>query len=165
MLCKNIEVRRLGLSELELLLSLRMEVLAQVFSAERQEMSERAWNTLRENNRRYYLAELERGGHIACVAEIENSIAGCGGVCLYDEMPSPDNPSGKCAYLMNIYTRENFRGRGVASAVCEWLIAQAEIRSAGKIYLESTDVAKSLYATIGFAEMENYLKLERGGRL
>ncbi len=162
---RNIKIRRLEIDDIELLLELRMEVLAHVFSDERQEMSGREWNILKENNRRYYLAELERGGHIACVAELEDFIVGCGGVCLYDEMPSPDNLSGKCAYLMNIYTRENYRGGGVASAVCEWLIQQAEIRGAEKIYLESTDAARNLYESIGFGEMKNYLKLERGGRL
>ncbi len=28
---------------------------------------------------------------------------------IIEELPSPDNPSGKCAYLMNIYVREAFR--------------------------------------------------------
>ena len=52
-------------------------------------------------------------GPLACFAYVGNEIVGCGGICLYQEMPSPDNPSGGCAYLMNIYTRPEFRGQGV----------------------------------------------------
>ena len=62
--------------------------------------------------------------HVACFACLESAVIGCGGLCLYEEMPSPDNPTGKCAYLMNIYTRPRFRGQGAGQAVIDWLIGR-----------------------------------------
>lgn len=85
-----------------------MEVLHEVFSIP----SERSVTELESENRRYYQTELPQGGHIACFAYVGEEIVGCGGICLYHEMPSPDNLNGKCAYLMNIYTRPQFRGHG-----------------------------------------------------
>ena len=43
------------------------------------------------------------------MALAEGKDAGCGMVLYHDELPSPDNPSGRCAYLMNIYVRSGFR--------------------------------------------------------
>jgi len=157
----KLELRRLGLEDLELLLSLRMEVLAHVFAAEKRAMTTEGWERLREQNRSYYRRELPREGHIACLASVGDCIVGCGGLCLYQEMPSPDNSSGVCGYLMNIYTREAFRRQGVAAQVCRWLIDQAEKRGAEKIYLETSVCGKKLYQSLGFVEMQDYLKLER----
>lgn len=64
-------------------------------------------------NRRYYLQHIADGSHIAIVASVDGTDAGCGAICLSDELPSPDNPSGHCAYLMNIYVRKNYRSRGI----------------------------------------------------
>ena len=43
----------------------------------------------------------------------------------YHEMPSPDNPDGKCACLMNIYARPPFRRQGIGDRIVRWLIGQA----------------------------------------
>lgn len=159
---KGTVIETLAASDIELLLELRMEVLSHVFSEQRQEISEEEWNLLKEENRRYYLAELAQGGHIACIAREGETIVGCGGVCLYREMPSPDNLSGKCGYLMNIYTRKPYRKNGVARKMCKWLIQKAKEKGAEKIYLETSEAAKGLYYSLGFREMKGYLKLENG---
>ncbi|MBQ7496713.1 MAG: GNAT family N-acetyltransferase [Selenomonas sp.] len=143
-----------------MLLDWRMEVLSHVFAKERQDMTETDWNGLREENRCYYEQELPRGGHIACLAMVDGQLAGCGGVCLYREMPSPDNHTGKCGYLMNIYTREEFRHQGIAQNVCTWLIQQGKSWGAEKIYLETSECGKGLYHSLGFKDMQDYLKLE-----
>ena len=74
-------------------------------------------------------------------------------------MPSPDNPNGGCAYLMNIYTRPAFRGRGVAKETCRWLIAEAQARGYRKVFLETSESGRALYASLGFTDMEDYMKL------
>lgn len=134
-----------------------MEVLREVFAIP----SEQSVTELEEENRRYYQTELSRGGHIACFAYLGEEVVGCGGMCLYDEMPSPDNPNGKCAFLMHIYARPQFRGHGVGHAVVRWLIGQAEERGISKIYLETSKDGWSLYRAIGFAEMPDMMKLSK----
>ena len=92
-----------------------------------------------------YKRQLQNGGHIACFACVDGEAAGCGGICIYEEMPSPDNPCGKCAYLMNIYTRPRFRRQGVGEAVVRWLAGQASQLGISKIYLESSEAGLGLY--------------------
>lgn len=151
----NIEIRPASLDDLDLLMQWRMEVLHEVFHVPAEDPME----ALTAENRAYYERELPTGGHIACFALLDGEIVGCGGICLYHEMPSPDNTNGGCAYLMNIYTRPAFRGRGVAKETCRWLIAEAQARGYHKVFLETSVNGRSLYESLGFTDMEDYMKL------
>ena len=109
-------------------------------------------------NRMYYMKHIADGSHIAIVAEIDDQDVGCGAICLSDELPSPDNPSGRCAYLMNIYVRKEYRGHGVGHSIVCWLVEKARQLRCDKIYLETTDGARSLYKDIGFKELSGFMK-------
>lgn len=109
-------------------------------------------------NRMYYMKHIADGSHIAIVAEIDDQDVGCGAICLSDELPSPDNPSGYCAYLMNIYVRKEYRGHGVGHSIVYWLVKKARQLGCDKIYLETTDGARSLYKDIGFKELPGIMK-------
>ena len=156
---KRIEVKNAKIHDLDLLLDWRMEVLSRVFSEEFKSLTAEQIETIRENNRKYYLSEMPSGGHIACFAYSGTEIVGCGGVCVYDEMPSPDNLGGKCAYLMNIYTRQEYRHQGIATRVVEHLIAEVKARSIEKIYLETSADGEQMYRKLGFKDMKGYMKL------
>ena len=156
---KRIEVKNAKIQDLDLLLDWRMEVLSHVFNEEFKSLTAEQIETIRENNRRYYLSEMPSGGHIACFAYSGTEIVGCGGICIYEEMPSPDNLGGKCAYLMNIYTRQEYRHHGIATRVVEHLIAEAKARSIDKIYLETSADGERMYRKLGFKDMKGYMKL------
>ena len=153
----EIQIRQADIQDLDLLMQWRMEVLHEVFSLPPGQYAPE----LEEENRRYYQRELPRGGHIACFACKGKEIVGCGGMCLYHEMPSPDNPNGKCAYLMNIYARPQFRRQGIGDKIVRWLIEQAEQRGITKIYLETSEDGRPLYREIGFTEMPDMMKLKK----
>lgn len=145
-----IELRRI--EALPTLMRWRAEVIENVFghSADRR---------LLVANRQYYRLHIPDGSHIAFVASVDGEDAGCGAVCLTDELPSPDNPTGRCAYLMNIYVRREWREIGVAHAIVSRLIEVARERGCGKIYLESTEEGKPVYRSLGFSDMPDMMKL------
>lgn len=155
---EKVVIRQAAVTELDSLMRWRMEVLHSVFGIP----GEESMPQLYAANEEYYRKALADGSHAACFAEKDSEIIGCGGVCFFREMPSPDNPSGSCAYLMNIYTRKAFRGKGVGRQVVGWLIEKARAEGITKIYLESSDGARSLYAGLGFVPMKNYLMLGNG---
>ena len=130
----------------------REEVIRHVFGENPSEQ-------LLEANRRYYGREVPEGAHLAFIAECDGLEAGCGSICLSRELPSPDNPTGKCAYLMNIYVREAFRERGVAHAVVRRLIEEARKRGCGKIFLETTAEGRGVYESLGFRDLPDMMKL------
>lgn len=151
----NIEIRKAEISDLDLLLKWRMAVLREVFSISADYPTE----DLEQENRQYYQVAIPAGTHIACFAYASNQVVGCGGVCIYQEMPSPDNPTGNCAYLMNIYTCPEVRKQGVGEAIVNWLVNQAIQRNISKIYLETSEAGKKLYEKMGFTPMLDMLKL------
>lgn len=151
----KIVIRRAALDDIELLIEWRMEVLREVFSLPLSKNTD----GLEQENRAYYQRALAQEEHIACFACMEEELVGCGGICLYQEMPSPDNPSGKCAYLMNIYTRPRSRKQGVGGAIVKWLADQAAERGISKIYLEASEEGKRLYTKMGFIPMGDMMNL------
>lgn len=134
------------------LLEWRKEVIHAVFGVETDDV-------LMIANREYYEAAIADGSHVALIADIDGAGAGCGAICFQNELPSPDNPSGRCAYIMNIYVREPYRGNGIATAIVRHLISVAGKHNCGKIYLESTREGLHLYSRIGFRPIENMMKL------
>ncbi|HIW73145.1 MAG TPA: GNAT family N-acetyltransferase [Firmicutes bacterium] len=154
----GIVIRKAALEDMDLLVQWRMEVLREVFSIPPGQPT----GELEKENRRYYQRALQTGEHMACFACLDNAVIGCGGVCFYQEMPSPDNPTGKCAYLMNLYVRPPFRRRGAGEALLKWLVSRAAKRGTPKIYLETSEAGKPLYIKAGFVPMRGMMKLPAG---
>ncbi|MBQ1545331.1 MAG: amino acid adenylation domain-containing protein [Clostridia bacterium] len=149
-------VEQAGLSELDTLMEWRMEVLHEVFGVP----AEDPMGVLFAENLAYYKRVLTEDSHIAVLVKLDGEIIGCGGLCMYTEMPSPDNPSGQCGYLMNIYTREAYRHRGVGKTTVDYLLWRARARGIKKIFLETSEAGRSLYEGLGFVKNEDYLFLK-----
>lgn len=146
-----IELRRL--TDPAELIAWRREVIETVFGVEPD-------SALNDANRRYYRRHMADNSHIAYLASQDGEDVGCGAVCLTEELPSPDNPTGRCAYVMNIYVREEYRNHGIAHLIVNRLVEEAKSHGCGKIYLETTDMARPLYRSIGFKSMDNMMKYE-----
>lgn len=145
------EIREI--SDIKELMDWRREVLAHVFGHQPDD-------DLLAANETYYLRHIPDGSHRAFVARTADCDCGCGAICLYDELPSPDNPGGRCAYLMNIYVRQPFRNNGIAHAILNRLITEAEKIGCTKIYLETTPDGRPVYTSIGFRDMPDMMKYD-----
>ena len=89
--------------------------------------------------RAYYEAHLADDTHKACFLKLNEEIVGCGGVCLFEELPSLENPSGRCARFVNVYTLPDTSEHGFAEKIALWLTAQAQEYGAGTIYAENEE--------------------------
>lgn len=150
----TVTIRQLGVGDKDEALAWRMEVLEDVFE------QDGPWprDELRTANANFLRSHLG-SDLVYCVASIDGEDVGCGAICFQEELPSPDNPTAKSAYLMNIYTRKEAREHGIGHAIVSWLIALAEEAGAGKIYLEATDAGSSVYEGLGFRSMDGMMKL------
>ncbi len=155
-----VEIRRATLKDLDTLLHWRITVIRDVFRLP----EDYDTGLLEKENLAYYQNALSDGGHIACFALLDGNVVGCGGICFQTEMPSPDNPSGQCAYLMNVYTEPSSRRKGIGRAVVGWLIQRAKEKGAGKIYLEATEAGAGLYSGLGFRRAAGFMKLKQDSR-
>ncbi len=74
-------------------------------------------------------------------------------------MPSYHNPTGKTAFIMNIYTDPQYRRNGIAFNVLDMLVTDAKERGAENIILDSTKMGRPLYETYGFKYITDYMEL------
>lgn len=136
--------------EIEEFLKWRREVIECVFGEEPSD-------ALMDANQVYFKEQFRRGNFYMVIGEVDKQEAGCGAVCFQEELPSPDNPFGRCAYLMNIYVRSGFRKRGVGSRIVSTLLAEARHRGCGRITLETTKDGRALYVKEGFADAPGFM--------
>ena len=74
-------------------------------------------------------------------------------------MPTFHNPTGKKAYIMNMYTKPEYRRKGIAYKTLDLLVAEAKQRGIYAISLEATDMGKPLYDKYGFVKMNDEMEL------
>lgn len=108
----------------------------------------------------YYKYALENGGHIAYLVYDNGKFIGAGGVSFYRVMPTYHNPSGRKAYIMNMYTAPEYRRQGVAYRTLDLLVKESKKQGILQIALEATDMGRLLYEKYGFVQMENEMELE-----
>ena len=60
------------------------------------------------------------------VLAVVNDVIGCATICYIKIMPTFDHPSGKRAHIMNVYTRDNYRRKGLAFQMMKILIEDAK---------------------------------------
>ena len=107
----------------------------------------------------YYRQALENGEHIAYLVYDDKKFIGAGGVSFYKVMPTYHNPTGKKAYIMNMYTNPEYRRKGVAFHTLDLLVKEAKKQGIFRIGLETTDMGQPLYEKYGFVKMEDEMEL------
>ena len=73
----------------------------------------------------YYRRALETGEHIAYLVYDNGAFVGAGGVSFYQVMPTYHNPTGKKAYIMNMYTAPEYRRKEIAIHTLDLLVKDA----------------------------------------
>ena len=74
-------------------------------------------SVVEEESKAYYRRALETGEHIAYLVYDNGAFVGAGGVSFYQVMPTYHNPTGKKAYIMNMYTAPEYRRQGIGSTL------------------------------------------------
>lgn len=104
---------------------------------------------------------METGEHIAYLVYDNGKFIGAGGVSFYQVMPTYHNPTGKKAYIMNMYTAPEYRRQGIAFQTLDLLVKDAKEQGVLQIALEATDMGRPLYERYGFVKMEDEMELVR----
>ena len=116
-------------------------------------------SVVEEKSYAYYRRALETGEHIAYLVYDNGKFIGAGGVSFYQVMPTYHNPTGKKAYIMNMYTASEYRRQGIAFHTLDLLVKDARKQGISQITLEATEMGRPLYEKYGFVKMENEMEL------
>jgi len=153
----RISYKKANISDLELLVKTRIEVLRAANGlAEDVDMQE-----VEEQSRRYYTNALENNTHTAYLVYDQGDFIGAGGISYYCVLPTYHNPTGKKAYIMNMYVKPEYRRKGIATKTLQLLVDDARERGIDYISLEATEMGRPLYEKNGFVQMLNEMELPK----
>lgn len=108
----------------------------------------------------YYKSALETGEHIAYLVYDNEILIGAGGVSFYKVMPTYHNPTGKKAYIMNMYTASEYQRQGIAFHTLDLLVKDVRKQGISQITLEATEMGRPLYEKYGFVKMKDEMELK-----
>lgn len=151
----NLVYKKATIEDIEVLTETRIEALR----AANKLSADTNMDEVRKQSYDYYEKALSDGTHIAYLIFDENQIVGTGGVGLFRVMPTYHNPSGKKAYIMNMYTKPMYRRRGIAYKTLDKLIKDVKSKGITAISLEATDMGRPLYEKYGFVKMNDEMEL------
>ena len=111
-------------------------------------------------SRDYFL----NGDHLTVLATDGDEVVGCASMSFIRIMPTFGHPTGKRAHLMNVYTRSEYRRRGIARRMVELLIDESWKAGATEISLDATELGRPLYESLGFTDSTECMVLTRDKR-
>ena len=108
----------------------------------------------------YYSQGLEENRPVAILAFDDSIFVGTGGICYYRVLPTYHNPTGWKAYIINMYTEDAYRGKGVATKILDLLVTDSLARGIKFITLEATKLGRPIYERYGFVDMPSEMQLK-----
>ena len=159
----NIIYKKATIDDIVLLTKTRIEVLR----AANNLTSDIDMDEVERKTYEYYKEAFQNDTHTAYIVFEDNKFVGAGGVSYYQVMPTYHNPSGKKAYIMNMYTKPLYRRNGIAKRTLALLVEDAKKRGITSISLEATEIGRPLYEKFGFVQMKNemeYIEIKQIGR-
>lgn len=109
---------------------------------------------------RYFDLSLKEGSLISWIAEEDGIIIASSGICFYQYPPSYSNPTGKIAYVTNMYTQNEYRGKGIASDLLKLVVDEAKKRCYKVVRLKASKQGKPVYERFGFKAFEGYMVMK-----
>ncbi len=152
---QNIEFRKATTEDIDLLVRTRIEVLRAANGLTGSEdMSE-----VEKQSHEYYEKALADETHTALLVFDRDQFIGAGGISYYRVMPTYHNPTGRKGYIMNMYTRPEYRRKGIAFHTLGLLVQDARKKGIISVSLEATAAGRLLYEKFGFSEMKDEMEL------
>ncbi len=94
--------------------------------------------------------EIERGAHIAFLAEAEGEVVACAILIWWTMLPSLTELHRRRAYVSSVYCDPAWRRRGIARHLMEQLLAHAQEMGVQRLILWASDMGRPLYLDQGF---------------
>ena len=154
---RNLEYRKATAVDVEQLIKTRIEVLLAANGLP----DDTDMDEVEKQSRIYYERAIPDGTHTAVLVFDGEQFVGTGGISYYQVMPTYHNPTGRKGYIMNMYTRPEYRRMGIAWHMLDLLVQDAGEKGVSIISLEATAAGRPLYEKYGFSAMVSEMELCR----
>ncbi|MDP2336317.1 MAG: GNAT family N-acetyltransferase [Bacteroidota bacterium] len=144
----RIQIREIGITEVEILTTYRMAYLTEMQGERSEEYQQKLKNELTE----YFILALAEDRLFALLAEHDSEILSFGAMVL-KKIPGDFNQS---SYLegdiLNMYTVPFARRKGISAMILQQLLNEAKRRGISKVSLHTSKDGEKLYRKFGFSE-------------
>ena len=117
-------------------------------------------NDIDEELRDFFQNAFLSGSIIQFLAVNQGEVIASGAIVIYSFPPSYTNKSGKKAYVTNMYTRKDNRGKGIATNILSKLVEEAKSLGISKMWLGASVLGRPVYKKFGFQETDEWMELE-----
>ena len=112
-----------------------------------------------ELTRKYVADKLPSGELLVWFAEEDGRIVGTGGLLFFDRPPTLRYKPELHAYVLNMYTLPEWRGKGVATALLRHIIEYVKTTPARRVSLHASEMGRSVYERLGFVASSGAMTL------
>ena len=109
-----------------------------------------------------FASGLEQGSCLAWIAEADGRAVSSVALLLFPRLPTLDVLAQREAYLLNVYTAPEWRGRGAATALVAAAVAEARTLGMARIRLHASAEGQRIYSAAGFASRVDEMELRLG---
>ena len=146
----NITYRRLTENDLESFIRMRIRQLREEGATEEADLIP----SLND----YYHRHLKDGTFVSWLALDGERIVGTSGMSFVEKPPYFSCPSGRIGLLSSMYTRPEYRRKGIARELLGRVIAEAKVYGCGCVQITASDLGVKLYTAYGFTANHNFMQ-------
>jgi len=144
-------VRKAEVRDIEVLVSMRVELLHVAAALGMPtDLGEEEWSEVSAAVRTYFAEAIPSGKYCGVMAEAGGKVIACGGITFMQRPPYQRHLEGSEAYLMNMFTLPEWRGKGAGTAIVAELLKLAKEAGVKRVWLDAEEKARPLYAKAGF---------------
>lgn len=105
------------------------------------------------NNLYGYFQEHLNKDLLVFICRDKNKIVSCCFLCVTEKPSNPTFINGKTGTILNVYTKPEYRKKGIAGNLLKMLLAESEKIGLDFVELKATDSGYNLYKSIGFEDV------------
>ncbi len=148
-------IRDAYLRDIEKIIEYRMKLLFELGKVEKEDGTSK----LRDATRSYFINKIQTGEFRVWIAESAGDIIGMTCIQFIEHPPIYENIGGVEAHVMDVYTTNDWRGKGVATAILEQVIAHAKEHNAKRIVLNTIGTDTRIYEKLGFTPISGAMEM------
>lgn len=149
-------IRKAGINDINELIKIRISYLKEDYGNISLEQIEQLKKQLKE----YYINHIDRD-LIAYIADESSEIISSAFLVVIEKPANPTFISGKIGNILNVYTKTEYRKKGIAGQLLKLAISEAREMKLSYLELKSTEAGFNLYKELGFeVEHSDYVQMK-----
>ncbi|MDO4459919.1 MAG: GNAT family N-acetyltransferase [Clostridia bacterium] len=146
----NITYRKLTENDLDIFINMRITQLREEGATDNYD--------LYPDLKNYYLSHIKDGTFVSWLAIDGDTIIATSGMSFVEKPPYFGCHSGKIGLLSSMYTKPDYRRKGIAKELLDRVIKEAKDYGCGTVQITASDMGVKLYSDFGFSYNSNFMQ-------